>query len=135
MDTAFQSLPRGGSNKTHGMLTPRQLGVLRLIHEFMRRHGKAPTVRELCAATSINSPNGIITHLTALETKGYIETGDKEARSIRLVGARIELVFEDSDEGRRLRNTLEGTADEQRGIQGPGAADAGSPAALFQAPG
>jgi repressor LexA len=44
-----------------------------------------PTVRELCAAANIVSPNGVVCHLKALERKGYIRRTPNKARALEVV--------------------------------------------------
>lgn len=53
-------------------LTARQAEVLRAIARHYRRHGVPPTVRDLCKALGIASPNGVTCHLEALARKGAI---------------------------------------------------------------
>jgi repressor LexA len=65
-------------------LTARQ----RAIHDFIRacliEHGKAPTIREIAKHFGIRSPNGVLSHLRALERKGMIVREATEARAIQL---------------------------------------------------
>lgn len=62
--------------------TERQLRVLRYVESFQRKHGYAPTVREMCTALGIRSTNGITDHLAALARKGYIRRDQEKSRSI-----------------------------------------------------
>ena len=63
-------------------LTERQQLVLDCIKQYQLEHGYAPSIRDLIAATDIDSPNGIICHLKALVKKGWIKTTPHVARSI-----------------------------------------------------
>jgi SOS-response transcriptional repressor LexA len=66
-------------------LTDRQREVLDFIRANM--HLYSPTVREIAAAMSIKSPNGVFVHLEALERKGYIRMANGKARGIEVVHA------------------------------------------------
>ena len=86
-------------------LTRRQAAVVKLIYE-RSCEGNPPTLRELMAALSINSPNGMKFHIDALRRKGVVEYHDFEYRGVRLKGFRYVPVIEDTPEGRRLRQIL-----------------------------
>ncbi len=43
----------------------------------------------------------------ALSKKGYIVVDTLHARGIRLVGCKVQIRYDDTDEGRRLRDALE----------------------------
>jgi repressor LexA len=64
-------------------LTERQREVLDFI--VANRVFYAPTVREIAAALSIKSPNGVACHLEALQRKGYIVRAKGRARAIEVV--------------------------------------------------
>ena len=55
-------------------LTPRQAEVLAAIVRLTGECGHPPTIRELCGALAILSPNGVASHLKLLAKKGYVET-------------------------------------------------------------
>jgi repressor LexA len=67
-------------------LTPRQREIYDYIRELIETRGYPPTVREIGKHFTIESPNGVMCHLKALQKKGLIERKDKEARTIQLVG-------------------------------------------------
>lgn len=71
-------------------LTDRQVEILDYIRTFPRANGFAPTVREIGEGTGISSPNGVVSHLKALERKGrlaYSASGGRNlTRSIRVLG-------------------------------------------------
>lgn len=73
MTTATEPLP----------LTDRQREVLEFIRSNMAFF--SPTVREIAAAMSIKSPNGVAAHLKALERKGYVRLANKKARGIEVL--------------------------------------------------
>ncbi len=107
MKTAYQDLPIGIQNP-EDELTPRQLFILRFIGDFIQRRGRPPEIREIGDVISVESPNGVMCHLNALAKKGYIRREEMTARGITLVGARLELAYDDSEDGRRLRLALTG---------------------------
>ena len=45
----------------------------------------SPTVREIAAAFSIRSPNGVVCHLKALERKGLIKRTPRSSRGIEVL--------------------------------------------------
>lgn len=69
-------------------LTSRQQHLLRVIEDAVAANGRSPSIHELMSALGVASPNGIVKHLAALESKGYI-VREKGARGIRLVNAEV----------------------------------------------
>ena len=65
-------------------LTARQTEILRLIADYMERHGFPPTRNEICEAMGFSSPNAAEEHLKALARKGAIEMTPGASRGIRL---------------------------------------------------
>ncbi|MEN1680684.1 MAG: transcriptional repressor LexA [Planctomycetota bacterium] len=65
-------------------LTPRQRDVLDFIREKITGRGYGPTVREIGEHFEINSPNGVMCHLKALEKKGLITREPNMSRAIQL---------------------------------------------------
>jgi repressor LexA len=63
-------------------LTTRQEQVLTWIKESIEKTGKAPTVRELQAKIGCSAPMGVVSHLNALELKGYISRIENKPRGI-----------------------------------------------------
>lgn len=68
--------------ETGGLITSRQLEVLRAIDSIFRARGFGPTIRELCVAIGVSSTNAVVDHLAALERARVITRGDVAARSI-----------------------------------------------------
>lgn len=68
-------------------LTPRQQAIYDLIRSLIIQRGYGPTVREIGREFQINSPNGVMCHLKALERKGLIIRHAKQSRAIELVDA------------------------------------------------
>jgi len=68
-------------------LTTKQKQVLDWIEESVQCTGQAPTVRELQEKLGCASPMGVVSHLNALKTKGYISKVDGKARGIMLSSA------------------------------------------------
>jgi len=75
MTTETQTEPRP--------LTDRQREVLDFIKANIGFYG--PTVREIAAAMSITSPNGVVVHLKALQRKGYIKRASNKARAVEVL--------------------------------------------------
>lgn len=71
-------------------LTNRQRDVLDFIREKITGRGYGPTVREIGENFSINSPNGVMCHLKALEKKGLITREPNMSRAIQLTEASEE---------------------------------------------
>lgn len=67
-------------------LTKRQREVLEFIRSKIFSRGYGPTVREIGRNFNISSPNGVMCHLRALETKGFITREPNMSRAIQLVG-------------------------------------------------
>ena len=65
-------------------LTKRQREVYEFIREKIRGRGYGPTVREIGDNFGINSPNGVMCHLKALEKKGIITREPNMSRAIQL---------------------------------------------------
>jgi repressor LexA len=66
-------------------LSPRQQQILRLISQFITRHGLPPTRADLAQALQLRNRQGIDQHLRALEHKGYLRLEPGIARGIRLL--------------------------------------------------
>jgi len=66
-------------------LSPRQQQILRLIGQFMTRHGLPPTRADLARALRLRNRQGIDQHLRAIERKGYLQLEPGIARGIRLL--------------------------------------------------
>lgn len=67
-----------------GILTKRQDKVLRVIRDFYLDNGNAPSLSELQGMLNITTKRGVVSHLEALERKGYI-IRTSEARGIHIV--------------------------------------------------
>lgn len=66
-------------------LTAKQQQVFDWIRESLDATGQAPTVRELQAKLGCAAPMGVVSHLNALEAKGYIRKAEGRARGIMVV--------------------------------------------------
>lgn len=66
-------------------LTEKQRKVLGWIRESVKLTGQAPTVRELQLKLGCAAPMGAVSHLSALESKGYIRKIDGRARGLVIV--------------------------------------------------
>jgi repressor LexA len=65
-------------------LTTQQQAVYDFIEECIISRGYAPTLREIGLHMAIKSPNGVISHLRALERKGFIRRSANKSRAIEL---------------------------------------------------
>jgi len=65
-------------------LTDRQHAVYEFIRDKIVNRGYGPTVREIGENFQINSPNGVMCHLRALEKKGLIHRSPNKSRAIEL---------------------------------------------------
>jgi len=68
------------------MLTERQRTILDFIVGFRRRHGCSPSIPEIQKRFGMRSPNGVVGHLKALESKGFIRRARRGSRQIDLAG-------------------------------------------------
>jgi repressor LexA len=68
-------------------LTERQREILTWIKQEIEIERVPPTVREIADRFQMSSPNGAMSHLRALERKGYLTWRKKCARALRLVEA------------------------------------------------
>ena len=66
-------------------LTARQQEIYEFIRDKIRTRGYGPTVREIGKEFGINSPNGVISHLKAMQEKGAIVRRPGMSRAIELV--------------------------------------------------
>jgi repressor LexA len=66
-------------------LTQRQLEVYEFLRDKIINRGYGPTVREIGEEFQINSPNGVMCHLKALEKKGLIRRSPNKSRAIELI--------------------------------------------------
>lgn len=69
-------------------LTDRQKEIYEFIRDKIETRGYGPTVREIGEGFHIESPNGVMCHLKALEKKGLIIRRERSARAIQLVDRR-----------------------------------------------
>jgi SOS-response transcriptional repressor LexA len=76
-------------------LTTRQSEILEYILWHIEEHFRPPTVRQIGQRFGITSPNGVMCHLNALESKGHIARDDFEARGIRPLGVKFRRVLLD----------------------------------------
>jgi len=68
-------------------LTTRQEQVLGWIKESIEKTGQAPTVRELQTKIGCSAPMGVVSHLNALELKGYISRIENKPRGILITNS------------------------------------------------
>lgn len=58
--------------KNTKQLPPRQREAYEFIESFIEQNKYPPSVREIMEGMGIDSPNGVMCHLDALESKGFI---------------------------------------------------------------
>ena len=66
-------------------LTAKQEQVLGWIKESLDSTGQAPTIRELQGKLGCAAPMGVVSHLNALETKGYIRKIEGKTRGLMML--------------------------------------------------
>jgi repressor LexA len=59
----------------------KQMLVLRTIQEHTHRHGRPPSIRELCTALGLQSTSTIAAHLQTLERHGLLQSSPCSPRS------------------------------------------------------
>lgn len=67
-------------------LTKKQQKILDFITRHIQTKGYPPTIRDICRAFQIKSPNGVMCHLNALLAKGKIRRNEKLSRGILIDG-------------------------------------------------
>ncbi len=70
-------------------LTSRQSEILAFIRSQITSKGFPPTIREIGSHMGIRSPNGVMCHLKALQTKGILVRGKNLPRAITLTDAPV----------------------------------------------
>jgi repressor LexA len=75
---------------TSGDLTPRQLKIVQVIEDSIRRDGYPPTLREIGDAVGLASASSVSYQLSSLEQKGYLSRGAGRPRTavVRLFAER-----------------------------------------------
>lgn len=77
-----------------GKLTSKQDRVLRMIRDFYLENGNAPSLTELQGMLGISTKRGVVSHLEALEKKGFI-IRTSEPRGIHIIDeSESEMVYE-----------------------------------------
>lgn len=66
-------------------MTEKQEQLYKIIKEFIKKNGYAPTVRELNEITNIKSPATTFAKLIQLKKKGYITYVEGKARTIKIL--------------------------------------------------
>ena len=64
-------------------LTDRQADILGFIVSYIEQNGFSPTIRDIGRHFGISSPNGVMCHIRALRTKGYLNAEPRLARAFR----------------------------------------------------
>ena len=93
------------------LLTPRQEEVYRVMVAYFQENQRMPSLREMGVLLGIDSLNGVMCHLVAMQRKGYLtgvrkaDEGGKgaKARGIRFSGVRLIPVFDNTLAGQAAR--------------------------------
>ena len=59
--------------------------ILEFLSRYIREHGYAPSVREVCEACRVPSTSAVAYHLRKLEEEGAIRRDEGVARSVRVI--------------------------------------------------
>ena len=59
--------------------------IYNIIKDFINKNGYAPTVREIGKIAGLNSSSTVHSHLTVLESEGYIKSEKGKSRTIRII--------------------------------------------------
>ena len=73
--------------------TDKQLRVLAYVKEHIRKHGYAPSVREICRALDLRSTSTVHGYLARLQKKGLIKKDALKPRTILITGDEIVKAF------------------------------------------
>ena len=65
-------------------LTDRQKAILDFISEATRSKGYPPSIREISAHFGIQSTQGVLRHIDALEKKGFLKRDSRSARALQV---------------------------------------------------
>lgn len=71
-------------------LTQRQMQILDVIRDGVRKRGFPPSIREIGAHIGVASSSTVHNHLRQLEEKGYIRRDPSRSRSIEIIGGAAE---------------------------------------------
>lgn len=109
MSTKTQTPRRRGRPVGGPTGAERRRQILRAIASTLLSTGSPPSIRDLMRLFGLASPRGVQIHLQILYAQGLIDfEGSGTARTIRLVGCKLAIVYDDTAAGERLRAELEG---------------------------
>lgn len=81
-----------GTSELRVTPTPKQAAILRWMVGYFAEHAVWPSIRDIAGAFGITSPNGVVCHLLALRSKGWLlwergrDGAEVTARSYRVAG-------------------------------------------------
>jgi SOS-response transcriptional repressor LexA len=87
-------------------LTARQTQVLRYLYDYQCDHGMPPSLRHVARHFGWAGPSACLSHLAALERKGYLLSEPNSPLGRRLIGISWQPVFDDGPYGQRLKEAL-----------------------------
>lgn len=71
-------------------LTSQQSKILEYMKLYLREKRYPPSVREICQAVGLKSTSTVHSHLTKLESKGYIKRDQTKPRAIEILGEEFD---------------------------------------------
>ncbi len=66
-------------------LTKKQEDVLQFIKKYISEHKYPPAIRDICKGLKLNSPATVHSHLSKIESKGYLKKDNSKNRTIELL--------------------------------------------------
>lgn len=97
-----------GGLRDESPLTARQAAFLRYVMTYFVKHAHMPSYRDIADHFGIKSVNAVAGCLAILIEKGYLEYDPGAARTLRLVGAVVQVDYAAGEAGERLRKVMEG---------------------------
>lgn len=73
-------------------MTKRQVEILNIIANYIKREGISPTVREICDITGLKSTSSVHKYIKGLEDEGYIHMIKGSPRSMRVLKTHLEQI-------------------------------------------
>ena len=64
--------------------------LVRFIEQYIEKHGRSPSIREMCRGVGHDSTSAVKYALRILERDGYVDITPFEHRSVRLTGKHLE---------------------------------------------
>lgn len=81
-----------------GFLNKRQIECLKVLHDYIKTHGYAPTLDELAQSLGVRAASTIHEHLQNLEAAGYIKKLPHVRRGIQIIEEAYRKTMPDEEE-------------------------------------